>query len=131
MKVRLVAMMAIVLLAGAALTEAHHSRAEFDLTKEVTFVGTVKRIAWTNPHTYIHVEVTDGEGRGTEWAVEFGAIGQLLRAGWTPQTLKPGDKVKVVGNPAKDPAGRTFFQRSVFGYTSAGEEVRLPIKAAP
>ena len=127
MNIRHPALTVAMLVLAAASSAAHHSRAEFDMTREVTLVGTVKRVAWTNPHTYIYVEAADEKGQPTEWAVEFGAVGQLMRAGWSAHAVKPGDKIKVVGSPARDPAGRTFFQRSVFGYTATGEEVRLPV----
>lgn len=80
---------------------AHHSFAMFDLTKEITLVGTVKEVQFTNPHVWIQVMVPDGKGGQTEWSFELGAPGMLLRTGWKANTLKFGDMVTVVTHPAR------------------------------
>jgi hypothetical protein len=82
---------------------AHHSfAAEFDSNKVVTLNGVVTKVEWTNPHTYFHVDVTDDQGKVTNWAVEGGAPNALYRAGWKPTSLKAGDRVTIVGSRAKD-----------------------------
>lgn len=91
---------AIVLVAQPAL--AHHSFANFDLNKEITVAGTIKEVQFTNPHVWLQVMVPDGKGSQTEWSIEAGAPGMLLRTGWKPNTLKTGDAVTVVTHPAKN-----------------------------
>src|SRR5438552_12672400 len=78
---------------------AHHSFAMFDATKTMTVEGTVKEFHWTNPHSWIFVNVNDGEGHLTEWAIELGSPGGLSRQGWVPKTLVPGMNVKVMIRP--------------------------------
>jgi len=80
---------------------AHHSFALFDLTKEITLVGTVKEVQFKNPHVWLQVMVPDGKGGQTEWSIEAGAPGMLVRTGWKPSTLKGGDAVTVVAHPAR------------------------------
>lgn len=94
---------AVALLASPAL--AHHSRAMFDSSKQVTLVGTVKEFQWTNPHCWIQVLVPDPnnpEAAPVEWGVEMGAPVELMRKGWKPGSLNPGDKITVVINPLRD-----------------------------
>ncbi|MDE3169123.1 MAG: hypothetical protein KGL75_03190, partial [Acidobacteriota bacterium] len=88
--------LASIVLAGAA--QAHHSRAMFDTTKQVKLVGTVKDFQWTNPHCWIQVLVQDSANASAdpvEWGVEMGAPVELMRKGWKPESLKPGDKVTI------------------------------------
>ncbi|HUJ82212.1 MAG TPA: DUF6152 family protein [Candidatus Acidoferrales bacterium] len=94
---------AAILLASSAL--AHHSRAMFDQTKQVTLVGTVKEFQWTNPHCWIQVlvpDLKDSEAAPVEWGVEMGAPVELMRKGWKPGSLNPGDKVTIIVNPLRD-----------------------------
>ena len=81
---------------------AHHSFANFDLGKQLTVAGTIKEVQFTNPHVWLQVMVPDGKGGQTEWSIEAGAPGMLLRTGWKPNTLKTGDAVTVVTHPAKN-----------------------------
>ncbi len=98
------------LLAGAALALAlpvfaHHAFAMFDRNKPKTLAGTVKELQWTNPHCFIQLLVArEGDALGTqdEWSIEMASPGQLVRGGWRPRTLKPGDKITVVIWPMHD-----------------------------
>ena len=86
-----------------AALRAHHSfAAEFDSNKVVTLNGVITKVEWTNPHTYFHIDVTDDQGKVTNWAVEGGAPNALYRAGWKPTSLKAGDRVSIVASRAKD-----------------------------
>jgi hypothetical protein len=95
----------VIPLFAASPARAHHSHAMFDLSKEVTLVGTVKEFQWNNPHCWIQVLVPDPKDPSAppvEWGVEMGAPIQLIRHGWKPDSLKPGDKITVVVNPLRD-----------------------------
>ena len=87
---------------AAPLAMAHHSFAPFDRTKETTLTGTIKEFQWANPHAWIQIIVTDGQGRATEWSVECGSANMLARTGWKRSTLKPGDTVVATVNPLRD-----------------------------
>jgi hypothetical protein len=102
MKLPLIAAVAAAGLAGAAGPAfAHHSFAMFDQTKQMTLVGTVKEFQWTNPHTWIQLNVPTN-GKVVEWSIEGGSPNGLARRGWKSTSLKPGDKVTVVVAPMKD-----------------------------
>jgi hypothetical protein len=89
------------LILGSVPAAAHHSFAMFDQTKKLTLVGTVKEFQWTNPHSWIQVNVQNGAAT-EEWAIEALSPNVLGRQGWKRNTLKPGDKITVVINPLRD-----------------------------
>jgi hypothetical protein len=97
------AILAILLGVAQPLVCAHHAfSAEFDAAKPVTLAGTVAKVAWTNPHAHIHVDVADRAGKVTTWDFELGSPNALMRRGWSARSLKPGDQVTVNGYLAKD-----------------------------
>jgi len=94
---------AAMLVASSAF--AHHSRAMFDQTKQVTLVGTVKAFQWTNPHCWIQglgPDPNNPQAEPVEWGIEMGAPVELMRKGWKPGSLNPGDKVTIIVNPLRD-----------------------------
>ena len=80
---------------------AHHSFAMFDTTRRVTLSGTVTAFEWTNPHSYIELDVSDESATAQHWSVELGSPSILLQGGWKFKDLKYGDKVTVILNPLK------------------------------
>lgn len=90
------------LLVFAAATHAHHSFAMFDNEKEQVIEGEVTQFQWTNPHIWIHVNVSDGDGNVVEYSIEGGSPNGLRRLGWTKESLKPGDRVALTMRPMKD-----------------------------
>ena len=80
---------------------AHHSPAVFDRTKEVKLVGSVKEFRWSNPHSFIELDVRNEKGESDTWAVEMNPPNYLVKAGWTSKTVKPGDNVTVMVNPLR------------------------------
>jgi hypothetical protein len=87
------------LVAGAAL--GHHSPAVFDLTKEVKLAGTVKEFRWSNPHSFIELNVAGEKGASDTWAIEMNGPSALVKAGWKSTTLKAGLSVAIVFNPLR------------------------------
>lgn len=81
---------------------AHHSFGMFDLSKDVTVDAVVKEFQFTNPHVWIQIMVPDGKGGETEWSIEAGAPGMMVRNGWKGSTLKAGDKVTLTMHPLKN-----------------------------
>ena len=98
--------LACALLVMATAAWAHHSGAGVDRTRTVTITGTVKEFRWTNPHSWIDLEVTDAKGTAL-WSIEMNPPPYLVRSGWKSSTLKPGDKVSVTLNPIRtgEPGG--------------------------
>jgi|KBSMisStaDraftv2_1062788.scaffolds.fasta_scaffold12686_6 hypothetical protein len=86
-------------LAGPAL--AHHSFAMFDTANTVTLAGTVTAFDWTNPHSYIEVDVTDDKGGIKHWSIELGSTSILQRGGWKFTTIKKGDRISAVVAPLR------------------------------
>ncbi|HEX5280933.1 MAG TPA: DUF6152 family protein [Micropepsaceae bacterium] len=84
-----------------APASAHHSYAMFATDKNIAVEGTVKQFMWTNPHSWIRLEVMDPQGKQQEWNVEMGSLTILVNLGWTPKTLLPGDKIKMTLHPMK------------------------------
>jgi hypothetical protein len=101
---KVLSVVAGVLAAAAALPAlAHHSfAAEFDASKPVKLEGTVTKMEWINPHSWIHMDVTTPSGEVQHWMVEGGAPNALLRRGWTKKSLPAGAKIMVQGFQAKD-----------------------------
>jgi hypothetical protein len=102
------------LLAGIALpVVAHHSFSMFDETKEVVLKGEVKEFQWSNPHTWIQLNVADASGRVVEWSIEGGSPNLLGRQGWKRNTLKSGDPIEVTINPLRDGQPGGSFVRAL------------------
>lgn len=103
------ASLVIAILLGAGPASAHHSAAMFDRNQAVVLEGVVKSFQWTNPHSWIQVEVTDGKGGVKEWSVECGSPNSLARDGWRKNSFKPGDKVRVRIGPMLDGTAAGLF----------------------
>ena len=80
---------------------AHHSFAMFDIRSEVTLEGTVREFQWTNPHSWLQLDVARG-GSTVEYSIELGSPNTMSRRGWRRTSFKPGDKVTVTMNPMRD-----------------------------
>ena len=83
---------------------AHHSfGAEYDANKPVTVTGVITKIEWTNPHSFIHLDVKDEKGAVVDWKFEGYPPNVLYRTGWTKDsTIKIGDTVTISGWRARD-----------------------------
>jgi len=86
----------------SALALAHHSFAAFDVTTQKEITGTVKKFDYTNPHTWVWLDVPNDHGGVDTWGFEGMSPNYLGRRGWTRTTLKPGDKLTVTFRPMKD-----------------------------
>jgi hypothetical protein len=88
--------------AAAPRAGAHHSTAMFDMEKLLNLEGEVESFEWTNPHTFIWLNVKNAKGGVDRWGLEGMSPNYLGREGWTRKTLKPGDKIKVTYFPLRD-----------------------------
>jgi hypothetical protein len=105
---------ALLTIAGATLS-AHHSFAAFDMTKEQTISGVVSRFDWTNPHTFIWVDVTNEKGVTETWAIEGMSPNYLGRRGWSKNSVKPGEKITLSIRPLKEGKTGGMFIRAQIG----------------
>ena len=96
------------------VASAHHSvQSQFDIHKTVTVSGTVSKVEWINPHSYLTLNVKDANGTVQKWAFELGGAGALRRAGMSRADrggLKPGDEVTATALAARDGSNSGFLQ---------------------
>jgi hypothetical protein len=122
MRVKMAVLIAGVVLLSIAPVRAHHAfSAEFDAKRPVKFHGTVTKVEWINPHTWIHLDVKKDDGTIEKWMIEGGNPHNLFRRGFSPSILTAGKEIVVDGYQAKDgthrangrdltlPDGRTLF----------------------
>ena len=102
MRFQLAAAAALVMATMSVGADAHHSFAMFDLAKEVTVKGKVKKFQWTNPHAYIQLVAKDAQGKEVEYSLEMGAPMYLYARGWRPGSLKAGMDISVTLNPLRN-----------------------------
>lgn len=95
-----IACLSAALIAGSAA--AHHSFAMFDRNKTTALQGVVKEFQWTNPHSWVQMNVVDARGQTVEWSLETGSIQALSKRGWKRNSMKAGDKAEVTIHPRKD-----------------------------
>ena len=118
MRTQTVSVLGGLLLASAIAIPAgaHHSfAAEFDINRPIQLEGVVTRMEFSNPHSWLHIEVTTDSGEKQQWAVEGGAPNALIRRGWNRNSIPSGTRVFVEGYQARD---RSF--------RASGREVKLP-----
>jgi hypothetical protein len=94
------------LLISAPLLAHHAFTAEFDANQPVKLKGTVSKVELINPHSWIHIDVKEADGKVTTWAIEGGTPNVLFRRGITKNTLPVGTEVLVEGYRSKDGANR-------------------------
>ena len=106
-KARVVFVALVFALSVSSSLRAHHSfAAEFDANQPVTLKGTVVKMDWVNPHTWIHLDVKNPDGTVTRWMIEGGTPNTLVRRGFTKESLKEGTEITVEGFRAKNGALR-------------------------
>jgi hypothetical protein len=108
MRTVILPVLAVALTAAIAVpVRAHHSfSAEFDEAKPVTLRGTVTKMEWINPHSWIHMDVTGEDGTVVPWMIEAGTPNTMVRRGFTRDSLKAGTEIVVQGFLSKDGAKR-------------------------
>lgn len=100
----------------------HHSfAAEFDVNRPVKLTGTITRIEWTNPHSWLFIDTEDDNGNVQNWAIELISTNGLLRRGWTRDKVKAGDIIDVEGFGARD--GTNTGNATTVTMTNTGERL--------
>jgi hypothetical protein len=105
--------MAIVL-AWSAVASAHHGIINFDMNREVDVSGVVTRLAFVNPHSWLHFDVTGPDGRVTSWKCELRGATVLRRSGWSPDMFKRGTRVQITGAPDRFEPNTCYLGTAVF-----------------
>lgn len=113
--------LAALVVSGALVTAgnaamAHHSFAMFNQQDPIELEGVVQEFKYTNPHSYLLLEVKGQDGGVVVWNLEGQAPSLLTRDGWSSQTLKPGDELKLTIEPLHSgaPGGRWFIEKTKF-----------------
>lgn len=107
------ALAVLALLLTSLPAAAHHSfAAEYDSHDLITLTGVITSVEWTNPHTYVHVNVKDASGKVTDWALEGYPPNTLKRTGFAKAALKEGDTITITAYKSKDGS-----------HTGAGREI--------
>ena len=107
LRVTAIAVVAVAILTSPTRVSAHHAfAAEFDANQPITLRGTVTRVEWINPHTWIHMDVKDTDGKVVEWMIEGGTPNTLLRNGLDKKSLPAGTEIVVDGYRAKSGLNR-------------------------
>jgi len=95
------------LVAGTLRVSAHHAfAAEFDSTKPIKLKGTIVKMEWINPHTWLHIDVKQPNGKTERWMIEGGPPNALYRRGFNKDSLPVGSEILVEGFQAKDGSHR-------------------------
>jgi hypothetical protein len=92
---------------------AHHGGAGYDEKTQV-ISGTVKQFQFTNPHSWIQVDVKDQTGKVVEWSLEWGSPNSLTREGVHPSTFPVGAKASFKMHPVKNGSPVGLFQAAKF-----------------
>jgi hypothetical protein len=111
----------LVFLLACGQVSAHHGSSNYDLSKSVSVKGTITEFNFINPHSAIHLQAKDDKGNDEQWLIEADSPNNLARAGWTRESLKPGDQVTIVGNRLKDGSKVMRLQKVIF---SDGKELK-------
>ncbi|MEO8306646.1 MAG: DUF6152 family protein [Pseudomonadota bacterium] len=106
-----VAMLALVIALPAL---PHHSTANFDFTKSTTVSGTVQYFSFTNPHSFIDLQVPDAQGAQQAYKIFTVARVVMMRSGWAVDDLKAGDKITITGNPDRNTPEFMYLTKIVF-----------------
>jgi hypothetical protein len=110
----LFAVAGLALLVGAGQVFAHHSfSSTYDSSKKIEIDGVVKEFLWRNPHSFMRIDVTDKDGATKTWTLEWGSTNDLTQAKITRTTLRPGDRLIVVGEAPRDESSLRLLISSV------------------
>ena len=113
---------AIWLLSTPGPADGHHSAsAEFDAAKRIKITGALTKLDWLNPHIIFYMDAAGEGGRVANWSWELPSPNQLMRAGWTRNSMKTGDKVTVEGIHARD--GSNHGMAMVVTLVSTGKQL--------
>ncbi len=111
----------LALLFTCGQVSAHHGSSNYDMSNTLSVKGTITQFEFINPHSAIHLEAKDDKGNIEQWLIEADSPNNLSRTGWSKDSLKPGDKVTIVGNRLKDGSKVMRLRKIIF---SDGRELK-------
>jgi hypothetical protein len=100
-KVLVVVPVLVTLFSFSGASWAHHASRQVYQGKSITLMGVVTDYEWANPHSVLSVAVKDDQGKVEEWHAEILPPTEMLRAGWTKESVRPGEEVTLTGRPGK------------------------------
>ena len=114
---------------------AHHSRINFS-DEVLAFQATITRVDWANPHVYIYAEAPNDNGDLIEWEIETQSTPNLIRRGWSQDSIQAGDVVTIRANPDRNPErhllfGMQFTTEDGTVYSSQGSAGRVVVDNVP
>jgi hypothetical protein len=113
----------------AAPVWAHHSPAQFDLTKDATLEGTIASLSWRNPHVYFEIDVAQQDGTSERQRIEAGPLSNMVTLGFGTDSLRVGERVTVQVKPNRNPAAHAALGWML---TKAdGTAIPLHVRATP
>ncbi|NOT27858.1 MAG: hypothetical protein HOP16_17365 [Acidobacteria bacterium] len=110
----------IVMTMGAPVV-AHHGDTNWDLSAPFSITGTVVAFRFINPHMQITLNVTDGDGKVSEWVAQGTSPNMLIYRGWSATVIKPGDKVTLNGNRSKNGSTTMKFSSALLDGKPIGD----------
>jgi len=115
MKIKMIGLSAaaLILAIWTSPALAHHGTAAYQEDKQVTVTGTVTGFEFANPHTLLFLDVKQPDGTVLKWQGEMTSPNHLVRAGWTRNTLRPGEQVTITGLPMKRGARSMWIRKIV------------------
>lgn len=105
---------------------AHHGGAAYDNKTITKLKATIAEVSFINPHVLIYFDAKDDKGNVVRWVCEAADPAVLLREGWKPETLKPGDEVTIWGHAAKSGARTMRFERVILANGKELQGQNLP-----
>jgi len=127
---RLVSTIAVLLMVAVPVL-AHHGSSAYDLTKTTTLKATVTGWVWSNPHCLLEFDAKDDTGTVRHWALETYNPLWMSRAGWTRDTLKPGDEIEISFHAAKNGTPNGYIREGDGKIIFQGKELNLSQGGTP
>jgi len=104
----------VIWLAAVSGAAAHHGIINFDLNRELQITGTVTQLRLVNPHSWLHLDVTEPDGKVTKWRCELRGASVLRRSGWSADMFAAGTKVTITGAPDRFTPNTCYLGTAVF-----------------
>jgi hypothetical protein len=95
---------AIGVAAAGSAASGHHSLVMYDREHPIELAGTVREFKFASPHTLIVLEVRGRDAQPVIWNLEGDSPNSLNWGGWSSQSLRPGDEVRLTVEPLRSGA---------------------------